>query len=281
MTLFSHDDFDTFFREYAPNVEGFYDALYWTLSDELIRSLMRQKLAIEPGSRVVDAGGGTGRWACWYAQEFGARVTVADLSSDMLSEAERVIAEAGLTDRIDVVQCDLHDAPELADGSFDYVVSTYGVLSFLHDPDAAYRTFARILRPGGQGMVMSHSLANALASKINRTGASSEELRELLRTRIVKWADHVPPLRVFSSRDLASHAEAAGLDVRGVFGVACLASPGDEDFGYPYDRLSTISQNLADSGWFRTVLELELAAAEEPAWADRGTNLMQWFARPA
>lgn len=274
MSLMTDEQFKDFFEPYAGNVDGFYEAAYWTLSDALVRELVQRHLNVTPGQHVLDAGGGTARWALWCAEALGVEVTVADKSVRMLEEAAGNVAKAGAQDRVHLVECDLEEAPQLPDETFDGVISTYGVLSFLDDPAAAFRTLHRVMKPGAQGLLMSHSLSNAIHSKINRDGASSAELRELMKTGIVKWAPHVPPLRVYSSTDLRDIAQGAGLEVERVYGVTTLAQPGPEDFGYPYERLSTISQNLADSEYFRTLLDLEIAASERPEWADRGVNLM-------
>jgi ubiquinone/menaquinone biosynthesis C-methylase UbiE len=278
--LHSREEFNDFFEGYAGNVEGFYEATYWELADAVIKELIQRHLGVSPGAHVLDAGGGTGRWACWCAKTLGVRVTVADKSPSMLAEAARLVADAGLVGQVDLVECDLHDAPELEDVAFDGIVSTYGVLSFLDDPARAYETFARVLKPGARGLVMGHSFSNALASKVNRDHAGIAELRELFETRVVRWSDAVPPLRVFSTGDLADLASGSGLSHERCFGVTTIAAPGPEDFGYPYTSLSDISARLTDDSWFREVLGLELAAAEIDAWSERGTNLMQLFRKP-
>lgn len=279
MPLMSSSEFETFFQPYARNVEGFYEAAYWRLSDELIKELVRRRLGLTPGARLLDAGGGTGRWGLWYSQALDVDVTVADKSSHMLATAEQLVKAAAPRREPRLVQCDLHDAPELEDEAFDGIVSTYGVLSFLEDPAAVFRTLHRVLRPGGRALLMSHSLSNALASKANRDGAPARELAELLDTRTVKWSDHVPRLRVFSAQDLRELAADAGFAVRGVFGVTAVVQPGPEDFGYPYTEISDISRRLEDPEYFDTALRLELAASEQPEWAERGTNLMLFAER--
>jgi ubiquinone/menaquinone biosynthesis C-methylase UbiE len=276
MNLMTDEQFDRFFEPYAANVAGFYEAAYWQLADELIRELVRRHLSPQPGDRMLDAGGGTGRWARWAATEFGITVTVADKSRHMLAQAA---AEADGS-QVELLECDLQDAPQLPDRAFDSILSTYGVLSFLDDPAAAFATLFRVLKPGGRALLMSHSLSNALASKVNRDGADAAVLRELRETKLVRWAPHVPPLRVFSAQDLRDLATGAGFRAEAVFGVTSVVSPGPEDFGYPYQELSKVSQALTDPGYFRTVLDLELAATEQPEWAERGTNLMIKVWRP-
>ncbi|PBC66222.1 methyltransferase family protein [Streptomyces sp. TLI_235] len=273
MSLMTDTEFDTFFEPYAGNVEGFYEATYWRLADEVIKELVRRHLDLRPGQRVLDVGGGTGRWGIWLASEFGVRVTVADKSKDMLRQASLNVAASEVPELVELVHCDAENAPELADESYDAVISTYGVLSFLDDPAAVFATVRRVLRPGGAGFLMSHSLSNALSSKICRDGAGPQELAELRRTRIVKWSPQVPPLRVYTADELVSLAEGAGLAGERVFGVTSLALPGPEDFGYPYTEISRISKALEDEEYFRAVLALELEACEHDSWAERGTNL--------
>ena len=277
MPLMTTDEFDRFFEPYARNVEGFSTAAFWRLSDELVRELVRRHLHVGSDSVVLDAGGGTGKWARWLNEEFGCMVTVADKSASMLAEA-RATTSADVP--VELVECDLHDAAVLPDRTFDAVLSTYGVLSFLEDPAAAFDTLFRVLKPGAHGLLMSHSLSTALSSKINRDGGTPAELRDLLATKVVRWSAHVPPLRVFTADDLRSLAGEAGFEVAAVFGVPCLTAPGPEDFGYPYDTLSKISAALRDEEHFATVLELELAAMARPEWAERGLNLMVKVRRP-
>lgn len=280
MTLITDQQFDDFFGPYSANVEGFYQAAYWKLSDELIKELIRRHLAIKPGDRVLDAGGGTGRWALWLAADQNVQVTIADKSDAMLEQARRHISNAEQTDHVDLLQCDLHDAPHLPSGIFDAVISTYGVLSFLEEPQGVFRTLYRAMRPGAVGLLMSHSLSTALSSKLSRDVASPDELRELAARKVVRWAPGVPPLRVFTAQDLTDLAITAGFAVDRVFGITTLVMPGPEDFGYPYTEISQVSRALENAEFFRTALELELAASESPGWAERGVNLMIKVRKP-
>jgi ubiquinone/menaquinone biosynthesis C-methylase UbiE len=278
--LMTTQEFDDFFDLYAENVEGFNEASYWRLADELIKELARRHLGLSAGDHLLDAGGGTGRWAAWYSAEFHVDVTIADKSPKMLEVARRVIAAADPARPPRLIQCDLCDAPELRDAQFDAIASTYGVLSFLEDPAAAFGTLFRVLKPGGRALLMSHSLSNALHSKVNRDRAEPAELAELIATGTVRWAARMPRLRVFSAQDLRALAIGAGFAVRGVFGVTAIVHPGPEDWGYPYTQISDISRRLEDPVYFRQALELELAASERPDWAERGVNLMIHVQRP-
>ncbi|WP_326690279.1 MULTISPECIES: methyltransferase domain-containing protein [unclassified Streptomyces] len=283
MTLINDEEFEQFFEPYAQNVDGFYEASYWRLCDEVVRELMRRHLHVQPDEHVLDAGGGTGRWARWTVRELGTRVTVADRSRAMLDQAAKSLTGAEAEDvagKIELLRCDIEDAPELPSDSFDGLVSIYNMLSFNTDPGQAFATMHRVLKPGKHGLVMGQGFANALASKFNRDHASADEIRKLAETSIVQWAPHVPALRVFSADALTELATQAGFEVRGVFGVTSLITPEPEDFTYPYEKMSEISKSLDDPAIFEAALEQELAVNGLPGWADRGVNLIVHVYKP-
>ena len=93
---------------------------------------------------ILDAGTGTGYFAILLARA-GHRVTGIDLTAAMLAEAEATAAREGVS--IHFAWMDAQ-APELPDGSFDAVV-TRNLTWTLPDPEAAYRAWFRLLRPGG------------------------------------------------------------------------------------------------------------------------------------
>jgi len=95
------------------------------------------------GSRVLDAGCGTGVYTAWLAEQ-GAEVVGVDVSEEMLARArERVKGDARLR------QADLRDGLAFADAdSFDGVVSALA-LGYVADWAGPLSAFARLLRPGG------------------------------------------------------------------------------------------------------------------------------------
>jgi 2-polyprenyl-3-methyl-5-hydroxy-6-metoxy-1,4-benzoquinol methylase len=109
--------------------------------------LIRQ-LPLGRGSRVLDAGAGSGRFAIPLARQLrdqGGSVVALDAVSDVMSP----IAAAVRTDRlpIETVVGDAADPP-VESGSFDVVLAAH-VLYHLEDFDAGVRALAGALRPGG------------------------------------------------------------------------------------------------------------------------------------
>ena len=72
------------------------------------------------GARVLDLGGGPGRYAIWLA-EHEYRVTLADVSPELLAIARERIDVAGVEVQA-IVEADARDLAAWADVSFDAVV---------------------------------------------------------------------------------------------------------------------------------------------------------------
>jgi len=102
------------------------------------------RLAIPPGSRVLDVACGTGNLAIPLARQ-GHIVTGVDIAPNLLAQArERAVAE-GLTATFD--EGDAEQLP-YADASFDVVVTMFGAM-FAPRPELVASELARVLKPGG------------------------------------------------------------------------------------------------------------------------------------
>lgn len=110
-------------------------------------------LSIPAGSRVLDAGCGTGEALDWWrASMHGSGFAVGmDLATAHV-RAARAIAPP----HTPIVQGDLLEPP-FAEGSFDLVWAV-NVVNHLHDFVAGVRTLSRLLRPGGRVVLGQSSL---------------------------------------------------------------------------------------------------------------------------
>ena len=99
-------------------------------------------------ARVLDIGGGPGRYSIWLGEQ-GYRVTLADLSPELLRLAREKAAEAGVTLN-GIVEANAADLSQFADASFDAVLCMgplYHIM-FEDEREAAARELFRVLTPG-------------------------------------------------------------------------------------------------------------------------------------
>ena len=101
------------------------------------------------GKKVLEIGCGFGAASCLFAKG-GAEMHSVDLTAAAVAGTSANAKLNGLT--IDVRQMDAQQL-EFPDATFDYVFS-WGVLHHSHDTQAAFREVSRVLKPGGQGMIM-------------------------------------------------------------------------------------------------------------------------------
>ena len=103
-----------------------------------------QRLAIPPGSRVLDIACGTGNTALPLARS-GCIVTGVDIATNLLEQARARAAAEGLS-----ITFDEGDAEALpyADSSFDAVTTMFGAM-FAPRPELVASEAARVLKPGG------------------------------------------------------------------------------------------------------------------------------------
>lgn len=120
----------------------------------ITRHALGKHLPRAGAGRVLDAGGGPGRYTIALAEQ-GYHVTLLDLSPRLLDLAQRKIAAlpASTQARIDaIVEGSITDLSRFPDGGFDAVLCLGGPLSHVVDPAArmgAIGELGRVTRPGG------------------------------------------------------------------------------------------------------------------------------------
>jgi SAM-dependent methyltransferase len=127
-----------------------YDARANTRLDDqagALVDLLHRDTAYPAGSRVLEAGCGTGAQTLTLAQRSPhARFTSVDIARESLAQAQRRVEAAGLHN-VTFGQADIHALP-FDDASFDHVFVCF-VLEHLARPLAALASLKRLLRPGG------------------------------------------------------------------------------------------------------------------------------------
>ncbi|MBO7080800.1 MAG: bifunctional demethylmenaquinone methyltransferase/2-methoxy-6-polyprenyl-1,4-benzoquinol methylase UbiE [Neisseriaceae bacterium] len=107
------------------------------------------------GAKVLDIAGGTGDLALGWAKRVGAdgEVWLTDINSSMLTVGrDRLLNEGKI---LPVAQCDAECLP-FPDGYFDLVSVAFGLRNMTHK-EAALKEMFRVLKPGGQLLVLEFS----------------------------------------------------------------------------------------------------------------------------
>jgi phosphatidylethanolamine/phosphatidyl-N-methylethanolamine N-methyltransferase len=109
------------------------------------------------GGRVLEVGVGTGISLPQYAPNL--RIFGTDISEGMLRKAKARVAELRLKNVEGLAVMDAEKL-EFPDNSFDVVMAQY-VVTAVPNPEAALDEFARVLRPGGEMILLSRVSADA------------------------------------------------------------------------------------------------------------------------
>ncbi len=103
---------------------------------------------IKPGERILDIGGGPGRYSIYLAKR-GCRVTLFDLAEENVRFALERAGDEGVT--IDAVCGDAREADRLVSGQFDHVLIMGPLYHLLDEKDRERAVWAelKLLKPGG------------------------------------------------------------------------------------------------------------------------------------
>jgi SAM-dependent methyltransferase len=115
-----------------------------------------EKIGVTEGLKVLDLGCGDGTTAV-PAARLGAHVLGVDIASNLVEAGNARAKSLGLTN-LSFQEGDASDLNELADDSFDLVVSVFGAM-FAPRPFDVAKEMARVTRPGGR-IVMGNWIPN-------------------------------------------------------------------------------------------------------------------------
>ena len=116
----------------------------------------RRDLLREASGDVLECGVGTGLNLQFYNPSNLRSFTAIDLSSGMLTQAQRKATTLHLPPgALQFSQADVAELP-FPNNSFDSVIDTFSMCVF-PDPAAALQSMARVVRPGGKVLLLEHS----------------------------------------------------------------------------------------------------------------------------
>jgi demethylmenaquinone methyltransferase/2-methoxy-6-polyprenyl-1,4-benzoquinol methylase len=151
-------------RAVFESVAGKYDLMNDLMSmgvHRLWKQFTLSQTGLRPGQRALDVAGGTGDLASGMAKQVGddGLVILTDINTAMLARGRDRMVDAGVVRNL---RCSLANAECLPfkDQSFDCVTIAFGLRN-VTDKSAALRSMLRVLKPGGQLMVLEFSKPTA------------------------------------------------------------------------------------------------------------------------
>ncbi|MEP7185932.1 MAG: cyclopropane-fatty-acyl-phospholipid synthase family protein [Rhodanobacter sp.] len=150
-----------------------YSSAIWTDPDDTLeiaseRKLQRicRKLDLKPTDRVVEIGTGWGGFALYAARHYGCHVTTTTISREQHALASQRVAEAGMSDHVDLLLEDYRDLR----GQYDKLVSIEMVEAIGAEYlDTYFKQLGDLLKPDGLALVQAitiedHRYEQALTS---------------------------------------------------------------------------------------------------------------------
>ncbi|MEM9056415.1 MAG: bifunctional demethylmenaquinone methyltransferase/2-methoxy-6-polyprenyl-1,4-benzoquinol methylase UbiE [Pseudomonadota bacterium] len=112
---------------------------------------------LKPGMAALDVAGGTGDLAAGMARQVGekGRVVLTDINAAMLDKGRERLDDAGIVGNVEFALADAQDLP-FDDRSFDCVTIAFGLRNVTDKP-RALRSMRRVLKPGGQLLILEFS----------------------------------------------------------------------------------------------------------------------------
>ena len=151
----------------AKRVRGVFDSVaprYDLMNDLMSGGLHRlwkeftlSQTHLRPGQRALDVAGGTGDIARGMQKQVGDRglVVLSDINGAMLAHGRDRTIDSGIVRGMEYVQANAEYLP-FADNTFDCITIGFGLRN-VTDKSAALRSMQRVLKPGGQLLILEFS----------------------------------------------------------------------------------------------------------------------------
>jgi len=147
-------------RSVFASVAGKYDVMNDLMSlgvHRLWKQFTLSLTGLRPGQRALDVAGGTGDLAAGLLRQVGksGRVVLSDVNPAMLAIGRDRLLDRGFVGNVECIVADAEALP-FADASFDCVTIGFGLRN-VTDKAAALQSMHRVLKPGGQMLVLEFS----------------------------------------------------------------------------------------------------------------------------
>src|SRR5579859_5197418 len=180
-----------------------------------IRDKVLENAKLAEGETLLDVGCGDGLIAFGaFEKTATSRVIFSDISQDLLTHVQNLVAEMKLTERCQFVLASADDLSAIPDASVD-VVTTRSVLIYVSAKQAAFNEFFRVLKPNGRLSIFEPINRFALGQSDTMFWGYDTTPVIAITKKLKALYDNLQPIDSdpmgnFDERDLISYAEKAG-----------------------------------------------------------------------
>jgi len=137
------EEIESYYDKKSESYDKVFSTLYFKVYDAITWKYLQPYVPTDPDALVLDAGGGTGRWAIRIAAK-GCKVVLIDSSERMLKAADKKVKEKGLQYKVTLKKGDIAKTG-YADETFDMILCEHALFLF-KEPDVLIKELKRILK---------------------------------------------------------------------------------------------------------------------------------------
>lgn len=148
------EEIESYYDEKSESYDDIFDMLYFKVFDVITWRYIEPYVPTDSDASVLDAGGGTGRWAIWMARK-GCKVVLMDVSEEMLKIAAKKAKEERLQHKITIRKGDIARTG-YADETFDMILCEHTLFLF-EEPEIIIMELKRVLKRKGRLIISVHN----------------------------------------------------------------------------------------------------------------------------
>ncbi|MBU1937575.1 methyltransferase domain-containing protein [bacterium] len=232
--------------ERAERYDSYYEKFEGAVEHHVDWEVLKEHLPMNRDAKILDAAGGTGRIALPVAK-MGYSVSLCDISPGMLKVAKRKLSGAGVLNKVELTECDIHKLP-YADESFDFTIGWHGMFE-------AVKELIRVTKKGG---MMSVFLVNRCGDALSKFHEDPDAALDLLSSKsntVTYNAEKYLAVNVDEARELFEKEGIRVIDVRALFGMLEFLSIPEK----------TRESGQWDETFFKQTCEMALCMSKEPS----------------
>lgn len=248
---------EAYYDEKSASYDSVFNSLYYKVYDTITWKYVEPYLPTSPGAVVLDAAGGTGRWALRMAGK-GCNVVLIDNSAGMLkAAAERAEAE-GLQQRVTLAKGDIART-DYPDETFDMILCEHALFLFEH-PETLLKELRRLAKKQAPLIISAQNRYALALSTIpgKPTSVNMEMALKMLQSKEHFCLSEDGQVKVYTwaPEEFRKMLEENGLHVEKIIGKVITMPIRIRKEKY---MQSTYTQDLYDR-----ILQLELDLCEKP-----------------